>query len=124
MRRLTSAIIAGMFLAFPADAQDERIPEPAQLYGVTGVAADDVLNIRVQPDPSSEIVGTLTPDAENVVIAGTRMNVGSSTWWQVVAPDGPGWVNARFLEATDAEPDYHAAFSLQCTGTEPFWSVH
>lgn len=117
---IVAAILA---VALPAHAGEERIPEPTQRYGVVGVADDDVLNIRAQPDASSEVVGTLTADAQNVVVAGTRVDIGSGLWWQVVAPDASGWVNARYLEPVDEDPDQRETFPLQCVGTEPFWSL-
>lgn len=126
MRQFTIAALAAMLtsLCLPALAIEELTPEPAWLYRVTGVAAGDVLNIRAQPDPAAEIVGALEPDAGGVVVAGTRMEIGGSVWWQVAGGDGPGWVNARYLTPEDdAPPSGDETFALQCTGTEPFWSV-
>lgn len=112
------------FLSLPALAIEELTPEPARLYRVTGVGTGDVLNIRARPDPSAEIVGTLEPGASGVVVAGTRMEVNGSVWWQVAGDDRPGWVNARYLApADDAPPTGDESFPLQCIGTEPFWNV-
>lgn len=126
MRQFGIAALAGILtsLSLPALAIEEQTPEPTQLYRVTGVAADDALNIRAQPDPSAEIVGTLEPAAVGVVVAGTRMEATGSVWWQVVSSDGLGWVNARYLAPVDdAPPSGDETFPLRCTGTEPFWSV-
>ena len=126
MRQSGIVALAAMLtsLSLPALAIEELTPEPARLYRVTGVEAGDVLNVRAQPDPSAEIVGMLEPEAGGVVVAGTRMEVDGSVWWQVAGDDRLGWVNARYLApADDAPPTGDETFPLQCTGTEPFWSV-
>lgn len=66
------------FLSTPALAQDIY---PA-LHDVTGVAADDVLNIRSEPSASSPIIGTFSPFETDVEVV-------------ALSPDG-GWgrVNA------------------------------
>jgi uncharacterized protein YgiM (DUF1202 family) len=51
--------------ALPALATQEAWPA---LHDVSGVAADDVLNIREAPDASAAIIGKLKPDAENVEV--------------------------------------------------------
>lgn len=38
------------------------------LHDVTGVAANDVLNIRENPDAASPVIGTLAPDATGVEV--------------------------------------------------------
>lgn len=112
-----------MFLAQSALAIQEQTPEPAKRYRVIGVAAGDVLNVRAQPDPSGEIVGALEPNASGVVVAGTRVEINGSVWWQVVGGGRLGWVNARYLTLVDAASSGDDAFALRCTGTEPFWSL-
>lgn len=125
MKHLKTAILAVTLLAgtFPALAIEESTPEPTQSYRVIDVAGDDVLNVRTQPDAASQIVGTLPSDANDVVVAGTRMELNGSVWWQVVTDDGLGWVNSRYL-AGNGEPAWEAdPFPLRCTGTEPFWTL-
>ncbi len=126
MRQFGIVVLAAMAasLSLPALATEELTPEPARLYRVIGVAGGDVLNVRAQPDPSAGIVGTLEPEAGEVAVAGTRLEVNGSVWWQVAVGDGLGWVNARYLTPVDdAPPSGDETFPLQCTGTEPFWSV-
>ena len=67
-----------LFLALPAQAQDF----PA-LYAVTGVAADDVLNIRSRPDAGAPIIGALAPDSTGVEVLGR-----SGNWALVSAGEG------------------------------------
>ena len=126
MRRSGFVALAALstLLSLPALAIEELTPEPARLYRVTGVGTGDVLNVRARPGPSAEIVGTLEPGAGGVVVAGTRMETNGSVWWQVVGGGSSGWVNARYLAPADDAPlSGEETFALQCTGTEPFWSV-
>lgn len=126
MRPLPTVLAAVLALAgagAPALAQDAAPPEPDWRYRVVDVAGDDVLNIRDFPGTQSAIVGELAPDADDVIVAGTRVALDGSVWWQVVTADGLGWVNARHLEAVEGSQDYRETFPLQCIGTEPFWSA-
>ncbi len=70
-------------------------PAPAAVegYDVAGVAADDVLNIRAEPDASAEIVGTYPPDATGVRTSGNA----AGDWWEVEFDGATGWVNSTFL---------------------------
>lgn len=124
MNQLGIAALSLIFMASPVFATEEQTPEPTQTYRVIDVRKGDTLNIRVQPDTSSQIVGTLAPDADDVVVAGTRMERDGSFWWQIVGEDGGlGWVNARYLAADETRPSDEAAFPLRCNGTEPFWTL-
>lgn len=109
--------------ALPALAIQELTPEPGWRYGVVDVAPDDQLNIRAFPGAGSEIIGTLAPDATDIAVAGTRMEQDGSVWWQVLAPEGTGWVNARYLTPVDVETPPEEIFPLRCVGTEPFWAL-
>ncbi|HSF85825.1 MAG TPA: GerMN domain-containing protein [Acidimicrobiia bacterium] len=71
------------------------------------VAEDDVLNVRLAPGVSNEIIGMLAPDAV-VIPTGPQAQVGSSTWIELVTPAGAGWVNGHFL--ADAAPFDAATF--------------
>ncbi|MGB3280174.1 MAG: peptide-binding protein, partial [Pseudorhodobacter sp.] len=46
-------------------ARAETLPA---LFDVTGVAADDVLNLRAAPDGVAEILGALGPSAKDVEV--------------------------------------------------------
>ncbi|MCO6391835.1 SH3 domain-containing protein [Aliihoeflea aestuarii] len=123
MNQFKIAALSLIFLADPAFATEEQAPEPTLTYRVVDVRESDVLNIRAQPDASSQIVGTLSPDADDLAVAGTRMELNGSVWWQVVGDDGLGWVNARYLAPGEAQPADDAIFPLRCNGTEPFWTL-
>lgn len=62
-------------------------------YKVTGVSANDVLNIRASPDANSAIVNTIPPDGRGVKITGDC----SENWCPVDYRHALGWVNCRFL---------------------------
>ena len=62
------------------------------------VADDDVLNVRIGPGASNEIIGMLVPGVI-VALTGPQEQVGSSTWVEIVTPAGAGWVNDLYLGA-------------------------
>ena len=85
------------------------LPDPADLAvgdirRVVLVADDDVLNVRLGPGTNNEIIGMLAPGVV-VGLTGPQVEVGSSTWVELVTPAGAGWVNDLFLGAvvTDGE---------------------
>lgn len=78
---------------------------------VTGVSADDVLNIRSSPSGSAAIVGWIPPGGFGVVATGAERTTGSTRWTEIVHLDTQGWVASRYVAPLD----------LQCGGTEPFW---
>lgn len=88
------------------------------LHDVTGVAADDVLNIRAEASPDAPIIGTLAPDATGVEVVAVE-----DGWAVVNTGEGSGYAALRFLARADA-PDWPALeVPLTCVGTEPFWSL-
>jgi len=102
--------------ALPAAAQEF----PA-LYSVTGVAADDVLNIRSAPSASSEIIGSLAPHQTGVEVVQAD---GSGNWGLVNSGERSGWAALRYL-APEPGDDWRKRQdqALECFGTEPFWSL-
>ncbi|MGB8812398.1 MAG: peptide-binding protein [Paracoccaceae bacterium] len=103
------------WLASPALA--DTLPA---LFAVTGVAGDDTLNIRINPDASTEPIGTLPPDAQDVEVITLS---GDGRWGMVNGNERAGWVAMRFL-ARQPGPDWLAMQTpLTCHGTEPFWTL-
>ncbi len=88
-------------------------------FAVTGVAADDVLNIRAAPSASAPVLGTLGPDAAGVEVLGFSPD---GAWARLGLPEGEGWAARRFLAAQPADPRA-IPLPLRCQGTEPFWSL-
>ncbi|MEZ5870840.1 MAG: SH3 domain-containing protein [Nitratireductor sp.] len=115
MRSLISALI---FLAATAHAV---AAEPGY-YKVTGVAAGDVLNIRLAPDPSSDVIGDYPPDASPVEVLEV-VNSAGGEWGRVIASDSDGWVAMKFLAPTQVThiDGTELPSGLHCSGTEPFW---
>ena len=88
----------------------------AQTYEVTGVSANDVLNIRSTPRALARKVGEYGPRDKGIRIYRRDGN------WALTGRIKPlGWVNGRFLKATTTTAQLQLPIS--CTGTEPFWSL-
>ena len=115
--RLLPPIALLAALASPAAAQPSY-------YQVTGVAEVDVLNIRVEPDANSEVMGTLAPGAAPVEVLEAVIK-SSVAWGRVIGADADGWVSMRFLVPIEVEKIGETIIpqGLTCFGTEPFWSV-
>lgn len=96
-------------------------PVLPSLHDVTGVAADDVLNVRAEPDPDAPVIGTLDPDATGVEVVAIDP---TGRWGEVNVGEGAGWAALRYLAEEDgvwvpgALPEH-----LSCFGTEPFWNI-
>ncbi|MGR3435008.1 MAG: hypothetical protein ACU0CO_09000 [Shimia sp.] len=90
------------------------------LHAVTGVASDDVLNIRAEPRGSADRLGAFAPFADGIEVVRTTRD---GTWGRVRVPgsDAMGWASMRYLTPTG--PDGFALPALSCGGTEPFWSL-
>ena len=80
--RPAAALALTISLAGPAGAQT-ILPT---LYDVTGVRANDVLNIRAMPDASSSILSELPHDAKGVEVVDARAG-----WARVNTFERSGW---------------------------------
>lgn len=88
------------------------------LHDVTGVAADDVLNLRAAASAEAAVIGTLAHDATGVEVIAVQ-----DGWALLNTGDGSGYAALRFLRRT-AAPDWPTLeVPLTCLGTEPFWSL-
>ena len=104
-------------IAAPAWATQEYVLPT--LFDVTGVAPDDVLNIRDAPSASGAIIGTLAHDATGIEVIGETRG-----WAQVNTGERSGWVHPRYLMyRTDVWPAEGLPENFSCYGTEPFWSL-
>jgi len=76
-----------------------------ETYRVAFVEANDVLNVRLGPGVDNEITGSLSPDADGILITGSGLQVSGSTWVPVTWQEVSGWVNGRYLtgQLSDAE---------------------
>lgn len=75
--------------------------EPRANWDVTGVAADDVLNVRSGPGVDTPGTDTLAPTTVELESTGRIAHVDGALWREIVVPGATtGWVNARFLTET------------------------
>ena len=108
-----------LFSAWPAAAtQEYTLPT---LFDVTGVAANDVLNIRATPNASAAIIGTLSPQARDIEVVGYDE---TGRWARVNVGEQGGWAALRFLAyQVDVWTQGTLPPTLHCLGNEPFWSL-
>ncbi len=114
---LVNALWIALAFALPAQATQDGWPA---LHDVVFVAADDVLNIRAEPNASSEIIGTLAHDAEEVEIIEANDDL---TWGRVNTGEMSGWVSMSFMERRPGQWDGIYPEFRTCYGTEPFWDL-
>ncbi len=115
--RRARTLLLGVALALGAGgAGAQNLPAR---FAVTGVATEDVLNIRAGPSASAPVLGTLPPDAAGIEVLGFSPD---GAWARVPLPEGEGWAARRFLAEEPSDPRA-IPLPLRCLGTEPFWSV-
>lgn len=100
-------------LAGSATAQN--LPD---VYAVTDVAADDVLNVRLDPYASAPIVDTLSPQDTGIEVLALTPN---GDWGKIGIVEGNGWVAMRYMTALPQTADF--PLPMTCFGTEPFWTL-
>lgn len=110
---IRSALFALLGLAGSAAA--ETLPGS---YDVSGVAANDVLNIRAEPNARAPIVGTLPANAHMIEVVGRQGN-----WGLVNTGEGAGWAYLKYLTRRPGDDWFRVTGTLRCFGTEPFWSL-
>ena len=109
-------LLAGLLLAGPAFGEAAF---PA-LHDVKGVAANDVLNIRAEPDAGAAILGGFAPDQTGVEVVALSPD---GKWGLVTTGEASGWAAMAYLDRRPGA-DWHAMQgALNCFGTEPFWSA-
>lgn len=109
------AAIFWLVFASMASAKTEIWPA---LFNVSGVAANDVLNIRAAPGANAAVVGTLAHNAERVEVIRTNNR---KSWGLVNTGETSGWVKLAYLSRI--EPSDNFPHITSCFGTEPFWSL-
>ncbi len=115
--RITLAAFAALLVTALAAA--------AQVHSVTGVAADDRLNVRADIDrvghfSEAAVIGSLPPDATGVAATGRAVRLGEARWAEILFGGRSGWVNARYLRRETLFPE---EIGFNCGGTEPFWNI-
>lgn len=110
---LLAALACVVAVAGPARAEADG----PDFYAVTGVAADDVLNIRAAPSTGAARLGEIPPDGHGIKNLGCRGGPGFAVWermseaqrrqaaqrrWcRIRYGDVEGWVAGRFLKEDD-----------------------
>lgn len=115
MRWLCAGLLA--FWAAMASANTDVWPA---LYDVTGVEADDVLNVRSAPDASSDVIDMLAPNAVNIEVIAVN---DARTWAQINTGEQSGWASLRYLARQPGQSQGDFPNITTCYGTEPFWDL-
>src|SRR5262245_22235193 len=67
-------------------------------YRVTGVSANDTLNVRAEPGRTDTLVGQIPPNATGIRVAQCkRVPPTNATWCFIQYQALSGWVNGRFI---------------------------
>lgn len=109
-------LFALLLMSVPAFAEGAL---PA-LHDVAGVASNDVLNLRAEPSASAQIVGSLTPNQQDVEVVGLSPD---GKWGRINLSESSGWASKAFLTRQNNAPWFALQSGLHCSGTEPFWSL-
>jgi len=120
MRKLLN-LVAGTLLAFTLAGAGLADADGPDFYRVTGVSADDVLNIRAKPTASGDKVGSIPHDGNGIRNLGCEGGLSYAEWaeaseeeraasvrrrWCWISYDGvEGWVAGRFLAEGSAPRD-------------------
>lgn len=129
MRNLCIALCA-LVLASAIAANVKADADGPDFYRVTGVASDDVLNIRAEPKASSDKVGTIPHNADGLKNEGcegglsyeqwseasdTERNAANyRRWCRIIYKGVEGWVAGRFLEEGSAPENARTNPSFDC----------
>lgn len=110
-------VLIFLFSGMASFAQSNSLPA---FYNVTGIEAEDVLNIRAAPQLSASILSTLPHDAANLEIVARDP---SGAWGQIAFGESNGWVSLEFLSRQAGQPEDELPRPLSCFGNEPFWNL-
>jgi len=114
------ALALALLLAAPVFASSGAAQDLPALHRVTGVAANDVLNLRAQPNARAPITGSFAPNATNIEVTALSPD---RRWARVNAGESAGWAAMRFLTRQGNPPWHSGQAGLVCFGTEPFWDL-
>ncbi|WP_333831312.1 SH3 domain-containing protein [Pararhodobacter sp.] len=90
------------------------------LHRVTGVASNDVLNIREEPAGGAPIIGQFRPGQRGIEVMALSEN---GRWGLVNSGERAGWSSMRYLTREGAGSWRDGQTALNCLGTEPFWRM-
>ena len=114
MLKATALALTMTLMALPAHAAQEYILPT--LFDVTGVATNDVLNIRENPFASAPIIGSFMPGQTQIEVIEEE-----NGWGRVNSGERSGWVAMRYLVyRQDSWQENALPSGFSCYGTEPF----
>lgn len=111
---ICAALIAGICAC---DAAESNLP---MTLSVSDVPDTDTLAIRSGPSADETRIGDIPANGHGIVAGqpGDNMN-----WLHVTYGGRTGFVSTRFLSYGDGGNPYGLPVRLQCSGTEPFWTI-
>jgi uncharacterized protein YraI len=95
------------------------LPAQSPGYRVTGVAADDVLNLRSGPAQDNDIVGKLAPTASGIVIISDTVLNGNDDWVKIRFQGIEGWTRPKYLQPLEARISTTPTPMAESTGGVP-----
>lgn len=104
-------------ILFPIHLSAEPFPA---LYDVTGVASNDVLNVRIAPNARAEKIGALSYAQTQVEVVATSDD---HKWGLVNINEGAGWVSMAYLMRWPGQEWGSFQMPHSCYGAEPFWGL-
>ncbi len=117
MLKFLAILVISIFPASAALAEWDLFPA---FYDVTGVASDDVLNVRAGTGASHPIIETLAYNDRYVEIV--RLSA-DEKWGLIGYPGGSGWASMHYLERQSGQNGPDLPRPLSCGGNEPFWGL-
>ncbi|GHC50222.1 SH3 domain-containing protein [Neogemmobacter tilapiae] len=114
---MRNIVAAWLFAMLPLAVSAQVLPA---LHDVTGVASDDVLNLRAAPNAKAHVLATLPPNATGVEVVSISPD---GQWGQVSLGESMGWARLTYLKPADHPAWFTLQTDLSCFGTEPFWSM-
>ena len=90
-------------------------------YDVTGVASDDVLNVRAGIGASHPILETLAYNERYVEIVSLSED---GRWGLIGYPGGSGWASMKYLARQSGQDRPDLPRPMSCGGNEPFWGLY
>ena len=114
-------MLKSLFFAAACLLPISALAEPFYV-SISGVAANDTLNVRSAPSGSSDDIGDLAHDARGIEITGLDE---TGKWGRIIWFEGDGWISMRYTAPQDVAriAGSQIPVGLRCGGTEPFWGL-
>jgi hypothetical protein len=97
---------------------------PSGYFTLTGLSADNALDVHSRPGAGSPVIGALAPGAAGVTIIGLAEVVDDVTWTPIAYGGLQGWVDQAFLTRQEGSADPAlaalAAQTIQAIASQDF----